>query len=518
MRVLYFLAHPQGIGGASKQLMLQAGCIKELKNEVLVVIPDDNEGKHASSFEVFCRALGLDYVSLYYSFATCIEEIDIIESDRVSEAVSAIINDFKPDLIHSVQLITAVEIAARKNKIPHLMNIYPVCSGMFDIKWENVFPRFHSADSLYTCDKWARGLGIESGCIRVIVPEENGEIAASEGDQCELLCVGVFMEYKRQLELLKFLESCRERELRVHVTFLGNNDTAYGKLCREYSEENGLKDHASFIGETDNVPGYMRKADALIHVSGVESYPGVVAEAMANRLFVIATKTGGLGELLTDGENGIFIKGFSADDIMDAFLRFSAMKEDGLVLEKITERAYHTYECHHSKNMISKELEKYYRSIIDDKSGSINGICDETINRISAFRKETDESFFCDYSRAHLWFLFHLHTGFKDKKSVFIWGAGNYGRIALRWCRILNWEVRGFIDSVKKGDYEGYPVFKPEEDLLCEADAVFVAVRDTVQSGHISSILENNGKKRNRDYFLVYNDPCIMIGEEWAAI
>ena len=123
MRILYFLAHPNGIGGAMKVLLTQAYIMKQKGHQVKVYIQDNEEGEHIKEYSNLFRKMNLEEVSLYYPIATCIEEINILDSIECISAFERIIDEFFPDIIHSVQLNITAELVARKRHIPHLMNI-----------------------------------------------------------------------------------------------------------------------------------------------------------------------------------------------------------------------------------------------------------------------------------------------------------------------------------------------------------------------------------------------------------
>jgi N-acetyl-alpha-D-glucosaminyl L-malate synthase BshA len=66
----------------------------------------------------------------------------------------------------------------------------------------------------------------------------------------------------------------------------------------------GLKGDVRFLGKVDNVADVMRGADLFLLPSEVESFGLAALEAMACGAPVIASNTGGLPELVTDGETG----------------------------------------------------------------------------------------------------------------------------------------------------------------------------------------------------------------------
>src|SRR6185312_8449317 len=55
------------------------------------------------------------------------------------------------------------------------------------------------------------------------------------------------------------------------------------------------------------VPWWMSAADVFCLPSHMEGWPNVVLEALASGRGVVATRVGGIPELVTDGKNGVLV-------------------------------------------------------------------------------------------------------------------------------------------------------------------------------------------------------------------
>ena len=510
MKIVYFLAHPDGVGGASKVMIKHASMMGNLGHDIVLVIQNDEHGSHSSEIDSVCNDYDLETCSLSYPVAVCIEEIDIVSCMDVIGIIEQLISEHKPDLVHSLQLNVAVEIACRKLNIPHVMSIYPLAKGMFDIRWTNIFPRFIIGDSYYYTKQWGEGLGAESKCIRVGYDVKgNAETGVTAEYDYEFLCVGVFVPYKNQMEVIKFAELANDNGFSCHVTFLGNAETTYGRECDEYVKNHDLTDIVTFRGFVVDVEKYFNAADALIHVSEKESYPGVIVEAMANRTPIMISPTGGVSELVRDGENGFYIDGFFAIDIWNTFKKYIDCRTKDL-LQRIVEHGYATYLNHHTYEKIAAELESFYLEIIDrDDNHSDFRKLEATLNTFKVFYRNHEN--YSQYTLKHLWYIWHLKRVVTEHnyKTASIWGAGTLGKYAYEWCRILKLEVVSFLDTYKKGQYFGIDIKKPTEKSLKEADVVFVGVADFDMRKDISTKLEQYGAKRNINYFCILSDPCM---------
>jgi glycosyltransferase involved in cell wall biosynthesis len=78
--------------------------------------------------------------------------------------------------------------------------------------------------------------------------------------------------------------------------------------CREQllnqARESGVLPHVTFLGHRDDVPVVLSSADVFVLASESEASPNVVLEAMAAGLPVVASRVGGIPELVADGVSG----------------------------------------------------------------------------------------------------------------------------------------------------------------------------------------------------------------------
>jgi glycosyltransferase involved in cell wall biosynthesis len=87
---------------------------------------------------------------------------------------------------------------------------------------------------------------------------------------------------------------------------------------------------ARFLGAQPRgrVVELFRAADASILSSSWENFPHTVVEALAVGTPVIATTTGGVAEVVRDGENGLLVASGDAEALADAIRRY--LGDDGL--------------------------------------------------------------------------------------------------------------------------------------------------------------------------------------------
>ena len=511
--IIYFLDFANAVGGSNKVLLTQAYIMKYRGYRVRMVIPYQEGKEPLEEIYEICNRYGLETVKAHYTVATCMENIDILKALRDYKEIIGLLMMDRPDIIHSAQLNIAVEFAARDLRIPHLMNIYQVDEQTFHLNWMRVYPQYHSADSCLFAERWGKGLGIPSRCIRVAYETDTSNIIRKrKKDYISIVSIGIFCEHKNQLEIIKFALQCRASEKKVKLIFLGADNNEYGEKCKEFVMHYELSEYVKFEGFVLNIEDYLKEADLFILASKVESYPGVIVESMANRVPIISTPVAGVPELLLNEKNGFLSKGYEAYEIYEAFLKYLDFWEKGQI-DQIVENAYTMYLDNHTYAVVGNQLEDYYRWIIKDYcSKETFGLTADEIQKIfqkMIVNKNLDR--IESQTKNLIWFFYHVLSTIeqKDNKKIIIWGAGLWGSRILEW--IHAWmgsvECEGFIDLNKHGMYLGYPILENTEDAIEESGTIIIAMRDTKTVLEIMEYLEKHNKVRNKDYFLTCNAP-----------
>lgn len=114
--------------------------------------------------------------------------------------------------------------------------------------------------------------------------------------------------------IIKAIPYILEHHKDVKLTILG--DGSERKRLTELVEGMSLNRVVEFAGQvsTDEVVGYMQKADLLVNASLVDNYPNAILEAMAMGLPVVTTLVGGIPYLVEDGKTAV---GFAVGDSQD---------------------------------------------------------------------------------------------------------------------------------------------------------------------------------------------------------
>lgn len=126
---------------------------------------------------------------------------------------------------------------------------------------------------------------------------------AQEGES--LVChISNFRPVKRVLDVVEVFRRLQER---VPARLLMVGDGPERSRAEAFCREHGLCDRVIFLGHLPNLETVLGGCDLFLLPSESESFGMAALEAMASEVPVIATRTGGLPEVVEDGEAGYLL-------------------------------------------------------------------------------------------------------------------------------------------------------------------------------------------------------------------
>jgi N-acetyl-alpha-D-glucosaminyl L-malate synthase BshA len=152
------------------------------------------------------------------------------------------------------------------------------------------------------------------------------------GDRFLVIHMSNLRAGKRVDHLLRVIAASRHRD-RLRLLILAGGDFApYRPLVAEL----GIGDRVTVMPAVPDVENYLNAADLALYTSDYESFGLSILESMFHRHPVLATRAGGVPELVVDGETGFLLPpgevgGFveRLDAIVDDPGRFREMGERG---------------------------------------------------------------------------------------------------------------------------------------------------------------------------------------------
>lgn len=121
----------------------------------------------------------------------------------------------------------------------------------------------------------------------------------------KLIChVSNFRPVKRVMDVLAVFERVT-RVLPSRLVMVGDGPDR--SMAEAFCRDHRLRDRVFFLGNVPNLEEIVGASDLFLLPSEAESFGMAALEAMASEVPVIATASGGLPEVVTDGENGYLL-------------------------------------------------------------------------------------------------------------------------------------------------------------------------------------------------------------------
>jgi L-malate glycosyltransferase len=133
---------------------------------------------------------------------------------------------------------------------------------------------------------------------------ENSPLREELAPSSEKLLVHVsnFRPVKRAIDCIEILAQVLEKDENVNLIMVG--DGPERAACQYRAKQLEISDHVNFVGKRENIADYLGIAHVFLLPSELESFGLAALEAQSCEVPVIATRIGGIPEVVTDGESG----------------------------------------------------------------------------------------------------------------------------------------------------------------------------------------------------------------------
>ena len=175
-----------------------------------------------------------------------------------------------------------------------------------------------------------------------------------------LLSVAGFVPEKNHAALVDIFCEIKSQYQNAALVLIGE-----GKLQQQILEKCkviGIADDVWFAGKRNDVAAFMQHCSALLMPSLIEGLPGVILEAFANDLPVVAYNVGGIPEVIIDGKTGYLVAKNNEPEFVIKVNTLLSLPKDQLFAIKQNARALTltTYNNH----TIASKFEDAYKSLI----------------------------------------------------------------------------------------------------------------------------------------------------------
>ncbi|MFM9905916.1 MAG: N-acetyl-alpha-D-glucosaminyl L-malate synthase BshA [Pyrinomonadaceae bacterium] len=150
-----------------------------------------------------------------------------------------------------------------------------------------------------------------------------GELAPN-GERL-LVHVSNFRPVKRPGDCVEILAKVRSAGENARLIMVG--DGPERSAVYYHAEQLGVKEYVQFVGKQANIADYLGVADVFLLPSELESFGLAALEALACEVPVIATRIGGIPEVVNDGESGFLSDVGDVDKMSADTLKLLANEE-----------------------------------------------------------------------------------------------------------------------------------------------------------------------------------------------
>lgn len=158
---------------------------------------------------------------------------------------------------------------------------------------------FASADLLYNA----------VDCSRLIDQYDNLPPSNEASSEVRIVNIGSILPWKNQMDCVALAERIVKHDPSTKFFMIGDirDEDYYAELVTMIAQKN-LSGNVVFTGFTDHPSEVMSSADIVVHTAIGEPFGRVIVEAMLLGKTVVAYRSGGPAEIISDGETGFLIE------------------------------------------------------------------------------------------------------------------------------------------------------------------------------------------------------------------
>jgi len=300
--------------------------------------------------------------------------------------------EYKYDLRVIIKLIKLIK--KKKYNIVHVhlfpANIFVAVASLFlpkDIKWifseHSVYNRRRSFKIFKILDSFTYGRYLKIICVSKQVqsallnwmPSTKGKTKVVsnavpvsgllEIRNCkiyDILFVGRLTQAKGVdvlLRAIKILKNKYSKNLKIAIV----GDGPLKENLNNLTAELGVNGEVKFLGVRKDIEELMVSSKIFVLPSRWEGLPMVILEAMSRGMSIIATKVGGIPELIENGKEGILI---SPEDSETLARAISSLLKNEELQEKLSQAAYEKVRENYSIETYSAKMLDFYGLLVNN--------------------------------------------------------------------------------------------------------------------------------------------------------
>ena len=180
----------------------------------------------------------------------------------------------------------------------------------------------------------------------------------AKDDEALLVHLSNFRPVKRVTDTLRIFAQIADR-IPARMMLIGDGPDRSAAEWLAHTLE--IQDRVQFLGKQDSVSELLPLADLMLMPSEMESFGLAALEAMACQTPAVATRVGGVPEVIDDGKNGLLFAVGDVDGMAEAAISLLSDKERHQAMRKAARK---TAQDHFCATRILPQYVRYYESLI----------------------------------------------------------------------------------------------------------------------------------------------------------
>ena len=182
------------------------------------------------------------------------------------------------------------------------------------------------------------------------------------GDAFVVGWVGRMTGVKDTDAVLEIVRAARERDIPAVLCMVGDGPDR--DRLEQVARDLGIARSTYFVGYQSDVAGYYRLFDAFLLPSVNEGTPVSAIEALASGTPVVATRVGGVPDVVTDGVNGFLVE---PGDTEAAAERVAQLAGDPELRSRLGDSGRESVRERYAVDRLVDDVDRLYRSLLAEK-------------------------------------------------------------------------------------------------------------------------------------------------------
>lgn len=195
-------------------------------------------------------------------------------------------------------------------------------------------------------------------------PVETLRKTLAPGGEPLLVHVSNFRPVKRPVDCVEILARVLKQGIKTRLVMVGDGSERTNAEHRAHCL--GIHDKCSFVGKQPRIVDYLSASDVLLLPSEQESFGLAALEAMACEVPVVASRVGGVPEVVTDGETGFLS---AVGDVDKMACDAGRLLADAELRSNMGRHARESAVSRYHTNKVIPEYIKFYEQVLNKTNG-----------------------------------------------------------------------------------------------------------------------------------------------------